>query len=198
MHACLDLLPDDFSPVNWNLHWIVDVSLAGLEPVLQRREADWAYLRDLGEAIRCWVEASLPAHKPAYGIIHGDFHQDNILLHEGDLLLVDSESFGYGWRAYEIAYYTSGNFSGWVFDPQTEAERQRRRDAFVETYTAARPLSEAELASLPLFGAARILLAMGRSATLGPRLEGRRSAADAQVDAWMAFLRAWVEHYRPL
>jgi len=198
MHACMDLLPDDCTPVNWNLHWIVDVSLENLEPVLRHREADWAYVQDLGAAVRRWVEASLPLHRPEYGVIHGDFHQDNILVNEAGLSLVDSESFGRGWRAWEIAYYLSGNFAGWTFDPRVVAERQRRRGVFLETYTAARALSEAELASVPVFGAARILLAVGRVAALGPRFEGQRAVADERVDRWMGFLRGWVEHYRPL
>jgi Ser/Thr protein kinase RdoA (MazF antagonist) len=198
MHACMDLLSDDFTPVNWNVHWIVDVSLANLEPVLGHREADWAYARDLGAAIGDWVEASLPMHKPEYGVIHGDFHQDNLLAHEGDLMLVDAESFGRGWRAWEIAYYLSGNFSGWAFDAGVEAERLLRRAAFLETYTAARALSEAELDSIPVFGAARILLAMGRIAALSPRFEGRRAVAEERVEGWMEFLRAWVEWHRPL
>jgi Ser/Thr protein kinase RdoA (MazF antagonist) len=198
MHACMDLLPDDFTPINWDLHWIVDVSLENLEPVLGERKADWAYVQDLGAAIREWVEATLPTHKPAYGVIHGDFHQDNILAHEGEQVLVDAESFGRGWRAWEIAYYLSGNFSQWTFDPEVEIERQQRREVFLETYTSGRALGEAELASIPVFGAARHLLAIGRFAALGTRYEGQRAVAEAQVDRWMGFLRAWIEHYRPL
>ena len=198
MHACMDGLPDGFTPVNWDLHWIVDVSLANLESVLAQREADWTYVQALGAAIREWVEASLPTHKPAYGVIHGDFHQDNILAHEGELMLVDAESFGRGWRAWEIAYYLSGNFPQWTFYPEVETERQQRREVFLETYTTDRALGEAELASIPVFGAARHLLAIGRVAALGTRYQGQRAVAEAQVDRWMVFLRAWIEHYQPL
>ena len=113
-------------------------------------------------------------------------------------MLVDSESFGRGWRAWEIAYYLSGNFTDWTFDPEMEAERQRRGEAFLEAYAADRPLGEAELASIPVFGAARLLLAIGRVAVLGTRYEGQRAVAEAQVDRWMDFLRAWIEHYNPL
>lgn len=196
MHNCMDLLPDDFTPVNWDLHWIVEVPLEQLRPVLRQKRTDWAYLQELGETVKHWIENSLPPQKPEYGVIHGDLHQDNILVHEDGLLLIDSESFGRGWRAWEIAYYLSGNFSDWVLDPQREAERQRRREAFLESYLAERPLSEAERASILVFTIARILVAMGRAAGLNARFEGQEAARDERVDEWLTFLRQWIEHYR--
>ena len=204
MHACMDLLPDDLTPVNWDLHWIVEVPLEQLQPALRHRPADWAYLQTLGQQITHWIENTLPVHKPAYGVIHGDFHQDNILV-TGDglletrngLLVIDAESFGRGWRAYEIAYYLSGNFSDWVLDPQIEAERQRRREAFLQSYLAERTLSEAELDAIPVLTVARFLVAMGRIVGLSARFEGRHADRDERVDRWLTFLRQWIATYRP-
>ena len=112
-------------------------------------------------------------------------------------MVIDAESFGRGWRAYEIAYYLSGNFSDWVLDPQIEAERQRRREAFLQSYLAERTLSEAELDAIPVLTVARFLVAMGRIVGLSARFEGRHADRDERVDRWLTFLRQWIATYRP-
>ncbi|MCC7406488.1 MAG: phosphotransferase [Phycisphaeraceae bacterium] len=198
LHGCMDLLPDDFTAVQWDLHWLIDASLANLEPLMQHSKADWTCVQDLGKAITDWIRSALPQHKPEYGVIHGDFHQDNILCSATGLSLLDFESFGHGWRVWEIAYYLSGNFSSWIFEPQMEAERLQRRNAFLDAYTVERGLSEAEIASIPVFGTARVLLAIGRLATLNARLAGQIANEQERVDRWMSFLRAWVAYHKPL
>ena len=85
-----------------------------------------------------------------------------------------------------------------MFDPEVEAKRQRRQEGFLDTYTIDRALGEAELASIPVLGAARLLLAIGRVAVLGTRFKGQRAVAETQADRWMSFLHPWIEHYPPL
>jgi Ser/Thr protein kinase RdoA (MazF antagonist) len=198
VHTCLDAAPAEMTGVNWDLHWLVDVSLEQVAPVLEHRPADRAYVQELGTAIKARVRDLLPQQAPAYGLIHGDLHQGNLYQDPaGALTLIDWESYGYGWRAWEIAYFLTGKFGDWAWDPAVEQMRERRRDLFLQAYLSERTLAADELTSVRLFPVARYLLAMGRMVRLRAWGDGLRATQDARIDAWLAFLHRWIDHHHP-
>jgi Ser/Thr protein kinase RdoA (MazF antagonist) len=196
MHACLDALPADFTPVHWNLYWLVDRSLEQLAPVLADRPADRAFLHQVGATIVDRITSLLPLHPPEYGLVHGDLHQNNLHYDpQSGFGLTDAESFGYGWRAWELVYLVLGHLKSW--DRQAVDAYERRWPIFLDGYTHYRRLSDAEIAASCVFVLARYLLALGRRAILGARFDGQSALDTEQLAAWIDFMKRWIDRYRP-
>ena len=154
-------------------------------------------MQQIGAAIKHRIHALLLRHRPEYGLIHGDLHQNNVHYDpEFGFGFVDAESFGNGWRVWEIVYLVSGHVHAW--GPQDYVEYERRWDAFVEGYGRQRVLSEAKLKAAQLFPLARYLLALGRRACLSARFDGASAVDDKQITAWIDFMHEWIAHYDPL
>jgi len=188
MHVTLDTLPPERLPVHWSRHWLVDRPLDQLAPLLGGANA-WPWLVDTVLAASRRGPERLPTSQPTYGLIHGDLHQDNILVRPEGMVMVDTESIGYGWRAWEMAYFSSGDFREWTWEPEIERERRRRRAAFVEGYHVVRALTEDERASQSAFGVLRLVLAMARLATLGTEDD----RAPERVACWLDYLGRWID-----
>ncbi len=107
------------------------------------------FLREQGhEGIEAFLPAvqelraqiqSLPTTLPAYGVIHGDMHGGNCAVTEqGAITFFDFDHGGYGWRAYDLAT-CKGRLSedAWT--------------ACLGGYEQIRPLSLAEIDSIPVF-----------------------------------------------
>lgn len=91
--------------------------------------------------------AALERSPRVYGLIHADFVPENILIDGERVRVLDFDDAGFGWHMFEIAtslYFQMG-------EPYFGAIR----DALIEGYRSLRALSEADLALLPLFLAAR-------------------------------------------
>lgn len=99
------------------------------------------------------VFSRLPRQAPRYGICHGDFHPNNMLIGAHGLVLIDFDWAGIGWRAYDLA----------VFDWSTRSmpDAARLQAAFRSGYATIRPLKTKELATVPIFCAARHLFLTG-------------------------------------
>lgn len=74
-----------------------------------------------------------------WGIIHGDVQELNYHFHEDRITFLDFDLCGYGWRAYDVAYY------------YTRIPKYQR-GALIRGYESVRPLSPAEHEMLPTFG----------------------------------------------
>ncbi len=96
--------------------------------------------------------AALPKTPGAYGIIHGDLHNRNfrVQLEPGrpDYTFYDFDHGGYGWRAYDLAACLM-------------CQPQEAQSALLEGYQSRRPLSQAEVASLPRFRKVRPIWDIG-------------------------------------
>jgi Ser/Thr protein kinase RdoA (MazF antagonist) len=119
---------------------LLDRPLAGLEQEIRDASPDDA------ETITHYVaeiRARLAEFDPGptgWGIIHGDiqglnYHFDT----DGRITVFDFDLCGYGWRAYDFAYYYT-------------REAEPERSAVLDGYQAVRPLSEAEHAMITTFG----------------------------------------------
>jgi Ser/Thr protein kinase RdoA (MazF antagonist) len=82
-----------------------------------------------------------------YSMIHADMVPENVLVDGAHTRLIDFDDAGFGWHLFEIA--TS------LYFYRDSDPYEAIRDACIEGYRAKRPLSDKELAHLPLFLLAR-------------------------------------------
>jgi acetylornithine/succinyldiaminopimelate/putrescine aminotransferase/Ser/Thr protein kinase RdoA (MazF antagonist) len=78
-----------------------------------------------------------------YGLIHGDFLPDNLIVNDGELALIDFDDCGYGWHLYEMATGLFPQVKQPFFDDLVSA--------YLEGYRGVRALDDAEAALLPAF-----------------------------------------------
>lgn len=88
-----------------------------------------------------------------YGLIHADLVRENILVDGDDIAFIDFDDAGFGYRMFELATALLKN--------RHEPDFPALRDALVEGYRSERPLSDTELATLPLFMTLRALTYVG-------------------------------------
>jgi len=123
------------------LHYPMDV----ITQLFRYRQSDIDFLQKQLEKIKvALAQLKLSSSAPAYGICVGDVHSGNAhFTDKGQLTLFDFDQCGYGWRAFDIAKFMHTTYA-WKIDASV-------RKTFLEGYQAIRQLSEAELASLPIF-----------------------------------------------
>ncbi len=120
----------------WGRFWDTDALSTDDRAVLERfRDHARRELSALGE----------PPER--FGLIHGDFLPENVLVDGERLTLIDFDDSGWGWHLFDIAT----SFVGAWGQPDEEALEA----AFLEGYRSVRPLPEEHLALLPLFLALR-------------------------------------------
>ena len=78
-----------------------------------------------------------------YGLIHGDFLPDNLIVAGDELALIDFDDCGYGWHLYEMATGLFPQVKQPFFDDLV--------NAYLEGYRQERALDDAEAALLPAF-----------------------------------------------
>ena len=119
-------------------------------PALSRQE------RRLMERVRQRLRRELSALERApanYGLIHADFVAENILVNGDQVRLIDFDDAGFGWHLFELA--TSTHFL------MGESYFEAAQEALIRGYRSQRPLSDAQLARLPLFSLARATTYLG-------------------------------------
>lgn len=78
-----------------------------------------------------------------YGLIHGDFLPDNIVVTQDELALIDFDDCGYGWHLYEMATALFPQVMQPFFDDLVAA--------YLAGYRSERALDDADAALLPAF-----------------------------------------------
>jgi Ser/Thr protein kinase RdoA (MazF antagonist) len=78
-----------------------------------------------------------------YGLIHADFRLANLLIHQGDIRVIDFDDCGLGWFLYDAGTAVS------FFEHRPEVPGLI--DAWAEGYRRVRPLSKEDEAELPTF-----------------------------------------------
>jgi Ser/Thr protein kinase RdoA (MazF antagonist) len=81
--------------------------------------------------------------KDRYGLIHADFRLANLLIHQGDIRVIDFDDCGLGWFLYDAGTAVS------FFEHKPEVPGLI--DAWAEGYRRVRPLSKEDEAELPTF-----------------------------------------------
>ncbi|MDJ0847193.1 MAG: phosphotransferase [Myxococcota bacterium] len=155
---------------------------------------DWRKLARLGAdqrrlferlAERLRADLSAFGRSPdRYGVCHGDFLPENLMVCDGGLRLLDFDDCGESWYLFD--------FATGLFDLLGEAPFEACRAAMVAGYRERRALPDDHLARLPAFFLARTLSYLGWSATrshldkaseIAPRLLG---ALEAFAPAYLA------------
>jgi Ser/Thr protein kinase RdoA (MazF antagonist) len=148
VHTIADTMPQLPLRPPLDLATLLDQPLAGLAIAFAQRDVDWAFLRQVADAIRPQV-AALSTEPPYYGLCHGDAASANAhVTDEGHLTLFDFDMCGPGWRAYDIATFL-------IDEPEPIAA------AFLEGYAVVRAVTDAELASIPLFQIVQSIWVLG-------------------------------------
>jgi Ser/Thr protein kinase RdoA (MazF antagonist) len=151
LHALADVWPSPPPRTPLDLDYLLDGPLEQLARFEERRH-DWTFLHEVAERIRPQL-AALPTSAPFYGYCHGDAGPNNAhVTAEGQLTLFDFDFCGPGWRAYDLATFSSGESAEVV-------------EAFLAGYEEVRPLSPEELKALPLFQIAQSIWLLGLRAS---------------------------------
>ena len=140
IHVASDLHEPKHTRYNLDEATKLDRPLAGLEQEIRGAAPDDA------ETIRHYtaeIRAHLAEFDPGptgWGIIHGDIQDLNFHFDaDGSITVFDFDMCGYGWRAYDFAYYYTRS-----------AEPQR--SAVLDGYQTVRALTDAEHAMITTFG----------------------------------------------
>ncbi len=138
--------------------WDCD-GLVGGDPLWGRfweLEALDAEQRKLMRSIRQVVADDLQRYGQTadnYGLIHADLVPENVMLHEGQVQLIDFDDAGFGWHMFEIATALH-----WLVE---EPQFELMQASVLAGYQRLRPLSKTDLDTLSLFYLARSLTYLG-------------------------------------
>lgn len=78
-----------------------------------------------------------------YGVIHADLHPGNVLVNDGALYAIDFDDIAYGWHMYDLAVA--------LHQCQHLMDFPACYDAAMAGYQAVRPVSDEDLAMVPIF-----------------------------------------------
>jgi Ser/Thr protein kinase RdoA (MazF antagonist) len=152
VHAMADSLPRPLARPALDLAWLIERPLEELAQLWGRDNEEWLYLRGVADRLQPAI-AALPLSPPHYGLCHGDAGSANVhVAANGNLTLFDFDFCGYGWRAYDMGAFLSG-------------EPAEIIQAFLTGYQAVRSLDQVELDTLPAFQAAQSIWMLGTRAS---------------------------------
>ncbi len=78
-----------------------------------------------------------------FGLIHGDFHQENYFFHQGQVRAIDFDDCGYGHYLYDLAVT--------LFNIDGHENKSELKKSLLEGYCSVRPLSKEHEAYLDVF-----------------------------------------------
>ncbi|MDT0184979.1 phosphotransferase [Microbacterium sp. ARD31] len=129
--------------------------------------------------------AALPRTPDVHGVLHGDPEADNVVAGADGLVLVDPDEVRVGWYAADVAFALR-DWSTPAGGPDLTSEVPQR---FIEGYRQVRPLTDDDIARLPLFTR---VAAVEELLGLAPQL-----ATDARSDwpTWATDLHARLRRH---
>lgn len=154
----LHRLSHDFLPVqergfNIDVNHLLDTPAAVIIPEIER------YLDDkASQVFKTVVEntkADLSALDLKEGFCHGDFHNHNLHVFNGDMSVFDFDGCAWGFQGYDIAV------AWWNIKNNCRHEEEACWEAFLQGYVKEQNFSGADIKSLPLFITARRVWLLG-------------------------------------
>lgn len=89
------------------------------------------------------------------GFCHGDFHNHNMHIHDGQIEVFDFDCCGFGYRGYDVAV------TWWNLLHNYKNQEVECWDSFLKGYSSQRSLSQADMDSLPIFITIRRIWLLG-------------------------------------
>jgi Ser/Thr protein kinase RdoA (MazF antagonist) len=89
------------------------------------------------------AQLELGRDKETFGLIHGDFHQENYFFHQGQVRAIDFDDCGYGHYLYDLAVT--------LFNLSEHENKSELKKSLLEGYRSVRPLSREHEHYLDLF-----------------------------------------------
>ncbi|MCC5670723.1 phosphotransferase [Nostoc sp. CHAB 5784] len=187
IHQKLDNFKSSFSRPGLNNEYLLDWSMRAITHLYQHRKNDIDYLQKEIKKIKSQLAGfQLHLTAPEYGICVGDVHSGNAhFTKQNEPTLFDFDQCGYGWRAFDIAKF-------WHIALRMKIDIAVR-NSFIEGYQAIRKLSEAELASIPVFVKAAHIWVMGISTNVVGDVLPYGWFTDEWLDQRLAMLRSLDE-----
>ena len=150
--------PAGFTRPAWDAEGIFGVSahLGDWRKLAILSDAQRSLLERLAERLRADL-AAFGTGPDRFGLCHGDFLPENLMVCDEGLRLIDFDDCGEGWYLFDFATA--------LFDLLGEPSFDACLAALVEGYRERRALPEAHLARLPVFFLARALSYLGWSVT---------------------------------
>ncbi len=183
---------DDFakraSDRDLDIDFLVTRPLAVVLPLLAHRPKDRARLERIARAIA--REIGRRKRDLSWGFCHGDACAANAKTKDGVTTFFDFDFCGAGWRSYDLACFL------WGLSIRNEANRKAKWRALLAGYRSERPIRRADLASVPLFMAARQLWLLGLQLG-GTDRWGRAWATEGYFDFHLKLLWEWSSFRMP-
>src|SRR5215218_7057216 len=136
LHASLANCPEELRRPNYSWSALID-------RIAKQCNGGPEAIRHEARAIRVAL-AELPITPATYGMIHTDFEPDNLIWQQSGIAMLDFDEYTESWYAADIAKALTDRLeTGASFDDPL-------LDAFVAGYRTMFPLTEAQLATVPL------------------------------------------------
>lgn len=191
LHHAMDQYTPKHNRFELDTRHLLDEPLQQLLPFLKHRPADGKQVIEIAERLKKQLD-TVSRGLYDWGICHGDLHGWNVYhSDDGSLTHFDFDCCGMGWRSYDLSVFLWDRMHGKQDSSSFEDECW---DAFLHAYLKERPLSEQDLAMIPLFVAVRqiwlIGLHTGRSEVWGAWQD------DGYFDGKLKFLTHWVDAHK--
>lgn len=170
-----------------DLSLLLERPLTLVSSAISHRVADAAYVTALADRLRGSIES---LSRLEIGFCHGDLHTRNACYVNGEFSLFDFDFCGWGYRAYDLCAFQSA-FAMRKDEPERIDSMGR---AFVGGYLRCRPLSDIDVATIPIFAAIRLIWLTGLHIAHADRF-GWRGLDEHYFDHRLKVLRDWEENF---
>lgn len=185
LHTAADTFDSTHERPALDLEYLLDRSLAQLQPFLKQRFDDWSYLLDTANEIRMRFADPI-SNQLDWGPIHGDAFSANATLADDCVTWFDFDLCGPGWRVFDLA----GAYGSAMGQDRTEEERQQVWHSFLDGYREKRQMPEETLAFIPTMHMLLLVYFMAVNLEKGPLYGFQWIGSDAYFDTHFKELRS--------
>lgn len=167
-------------PINFSVG--IGRSFPAVAERLAHRPRDVDFLRAAADAITSALDAAYARGAPC-GAIHGDIHGGNVFVaSDSSIAVLDFDTCGEAHLGHDLTSFTWAN-SFFRLDPSVQGLDEAIDDHYLAGYGSVRPLSDTDLADLPLFVASKeFSFLCGMSAIMN--VVGHMSLNESRLD-WL-------------
>lgn len=155
LHRGMESFDSNYQRYPIDIPHLIDERVPWILPLLEHRPNDQLFVSRIWRFLQQEIGIMAPDLKQ--GLCHGDLNGGNCHIDdEGNVTFFDFDCEGLGWTAYDVAVF---NWS--VRDMPNREFALQLWQAYIGSYQIEMPMSDADIASIPYFVAARQLWLMG-------------------------------------